>query len=268
MASRHGEYPEKVAMDMIILCSIRMVCLVTDREYDNHSAHPDPEQSMATPLPVSITALRTLPMFETLSNERLTKIASFASMRHVPRHAVVLQAGDRTDNIYLILNGELKVQISDEDGREVILSMLAAGEMFGEMGVIDDHPRSATVISTEPCDLVVIAKEDFKNCLAENFEVSLYIIFSLVKRLREADRKIESLALVDVYGRVARLLLEMAEIQNGRKVVTRRITRQDIAKTIGASREMVSRVMRDLQLRGLIEERDGCIWLQRAIKNT
>ena len=223
---------------------------------------------MASSLPVSITALRTLPMFETLSNQRLEEIAGFSSLRRVPRHTAVLQAGDRTDNIYLILTGELKVQISDHEGREVILSVLTAGEMFGEMGVIDEHPRSATVISTEACDLVVIAKDDFKSCLAENFEVSLYIIHSLVKRLREADRKIESLALVDVYGRVARLLLEMAELQDGRKVVTRRITRQDIAKTIGASREMVSRVMRDLQLRGLIAESEGCIWLHKDIENT
>ena len=223
---------------------------------------------MVSPSPISITALRTLPMFETLSNERLEEIASFASLRRVARHTTVLQAGDRTDNIYLILTGELKVQISDHEGREVILSVLTPGEMFGEMGVIDDHPRSATVISTEACDLVVIPKEGFKICLAENFEVSLYIIHSLVKRLREADRKIESLALVDVYGRVARLLLEMAETQDGRKVVTRRITRQDIAKTIGASREMVSRVMRDLQLRGLIEESEGRIWLHQDIEST
>jgi len=216
-------------------------------------------------LPVSITALRTLPMFESLSNERLEKIARFASLRSVARQTTVLLAGDRTDNIYLILTGMLKVQISDQEGREVILSMLAPGEMFGEMGVIDDHPRSATVISTGPCDLVVIPKDDFKVCLAENFEVSLYIIRNLVKRLRVADRKIESLALIDVYGRVARLLLEMAESENGRKVVRRHITRQDIAKTIGASREMVSRVMRDLQLQGLIEEVDGCIWLQEEI---
>ena len=165
---------------------------------------------MSSPIPASITALRTLPMFETLSNERLAKIAEFAVLRSVPRHTTVLQAGDRTDNLYLILTGELKVQISDHEGREVILSTLGTGEMFGEMGAMDDHPRSATVISTEPCDLVVIAKDDFKSCLAENFEISLYIIHSLVKRLREADRKIESLALIDVYGRVARLLLEMA----------------------------------------------------------
>ncbi len=218
--------------------------------------------------PVSIIALRVLPIFETLNDERLEEIARIASLRSVVRNSTIIRAGDRTDNIYLVLAGALKVQISDPDGREVILSLLGPGEMFGEMGVIDEHPRSATVVSTAPCDLVVIAKDDFKRCLAENFEVSLYIIENLVKRLRKADRKIESLALIDVYGRVARLLLEMAEIEGGRKVVRRRITRQDIAKTIGASREMVSRVMRDLQLQGLIEEIEGCIWLHEEIDDT
>ena len=108
---------------------------------------------------------------------------------------------------------------------------------------------------------MVISKADFQRCLADNFDVSLYIMRSLVKRLRQADRKIESLSLMDVYGRAARLLLELAEERDGRKVVTRKITRQDIARMIGASREMVSRVMRDLQTEGLIDERDGCIWL-------
>ena len=218
--------------------------------------------------PISTVALRTLPIFETLNAERLQEIARFASLRQVPRQTTILQAGDRTDYIYLVLAGTLKVQISDQDGREVILAMLGPGEMFGEMGAIDDHPRSATVITAEPCDLVVIAKDDFKRCLAENFEVSLYIIHNLVRRLRNADRKIESLALIDVYGRVARLLLDMAETDEGRKVVRRHITRQDIAKTIGASREMVSRVMRDLQVQGLIEEVDGCIWLRGEISGS
>ncbi|HUY01698.1 MAG TPA: helix-turn-helix domain-containing protein [Rhodocyclaceae bacterium] len=139
--------------------------------------------------------------------------------------------------------------------------MLGPGEFFGEMGIIDDHPRSATVKATESSNLVVISKADFQRCLADNFDVSLYIMRSLVKRLRQADRKIESLSLMDVYGRAARLLLELAEDRDGRKVVTRKITRQDIARMIGASREMVSRVMRDLQSGGLIDERDGCIWL-------
>ncbi|MBI3525554.1 MAG: Crp/Fnr family transcriptional regulator [Betaproteobacteria bacterium] len=215
--------------------------------------------------PVSFTALRTLPIFEALNDERLADIVPIAALRSVKRGAVILKAGDHTDNIYLVLAGSLKVKISDQGGREVILTVLGPGEMFGEMGAIDEHPRSATVVAAERCNLVVIAKDDFKRCLAENFEVSLYIIENLVKRLRKADRKIESLALIDVYGRVARLLLEMAEIEEGRKVVRRRITRQEIAKTIGASREMVSRVMRDLQLQGLIEEVNGSIWLCEQI---
>jgi CRP/FNR family cyclic AMP-dependent transcriptional regulator len=214
---------------------------------------------------VTVDALRSLPIFESLSVERLVPIARVAVFRKVPRGATILRAGDRTDFVYLILAGNLKVLVSDEEGREVILSNLNPGEFFGEMGVLDDNPRSATVITVAPCDLVVIAKSDFKRCLAENFDVSLYIMRNLVKRLRTADRKIESLALMDVYGRVARLLLDMAEVVDGQQMVKRKISKQDIAKMIGASREMVSRVMKDLALQGLIEEGGGRILLREKI---
>jgi CRP/FNR family cyclic AMP-dependent transcriptional regulator len=180
-----------------------------------------------------------------------------AMLRAIPRNTVVLSAGDSTDNIYFVLSGALKVQVSDEDGREVILSKLGPGELFGEMGVLDDHPRSATVLAVESSQVVVMGKADFKQCLVDNPDVSLFIMRNLTKRLRMADRNIESLALLDVYGRVARLLLESAENVDGRKVVTQKLTKQDIGKMIGASREMVSRVMRDLAAQGLIEERDG-----------
>ena len=206
---------------------------------------------------VSLTVLRALPIFEMLDDECLRPLTLVSMLRHIPRHTVVLHAGDSTDNIYFVLSGALKVQISDEEGREVILSMLGPGELFGEMGVLDDHPRSATVLAVESSEVVVIGKEDFKQCLVENPDVSLFIMRNLTKRLRLADRHIESLALLDVYGRVARLLLEMAETVDGRKVVTHKPTKQDIAKMIGASREMVSRVMRDLMVQGLIQECDG-----------
>lgn len=215
---------------------------------------------------VTVDALRSMPIFEALSVERLVPIARVAVFRKVPRGAAVLHAGDRTDFVYFILSGVLKVLVSDEEGREVILSSLGPGEFFGEMGVLDDNPRSATVVANTPCELIVISKADFKRCLAENFDVSLYIMRSLVKRLRSADRKIENLALMDVFGRVARLLLEMAEEdEDGQLVVRRKVSRQDIAKMIGASREMVSRVMKDLQQRGLIEEGDGGILLREKI---
>ena len=206
---------------------------------------------------VSLTILRALPIFETLDDDCLQPLTHVAMLRPIPRHTVVLHAGDRTDNIYFVLSGALKVQVSDEEGREVILSMLGPGELFGEMGVLDDHPRSATVLAVESSEVVVIGKDDFKRCLVENPDVSLFIMRNLVKRLRLADRNIESLALLDVYGRVARLLLESADVVNGRKVVTHKLTKQDIAKMIGASREMVSRVMRDLMAQGLIQEHDG-----------
>ncbi|MBZ0144284.1 MAG: cyclic nucleotide-binding domain-containing protein [Rhodocyclaceae bacterium] len=215
---------------------------------------------------VTVDALRSMPIFESLSIERLVPIARVAVFRKMPRAATILRAGDRTDFVYFILSGVLKVLVSDEEGREVILSNLGQGEFFGEMGVLDDNPRSATVVTNTPCELVVISKADFKRCLAENFDVSLYIMRSLVKRLRTADRKIESLALMDVYGRVARLLLELAEEDaDGQQVVMKKISKQDIAKMVGASREMVSRVMKDLSLQGLIEEGGGRILLREKI---
>ncbi len=221
---------------------------------------------MAQPQGITVDALRSMPIFESLSVERIVPIARVAMFRKVPRNHTILRAGDRTDFVYFVLSGTLKVLVSDEEGREVILSNLGAGEFFGEMGVLDDNPRSATVAATTPCELVVISKTDFRRCLAENFDVSLYIMRNLVKRLRTADRKIESLALMDVYGRVARLLLEMAERgEDGQMVVKRKISKQDIAKMVGASREMVSRVMKDLQQQGLIEEGGGRILLREKI---
>jgi CRP/FNR family cyclic AMP-dependent transcriptional regulator len=155
--------------------------------------------------------------------------------------------------------------MSDADGKEVILTILGPGEFFGEMGLIDDAPRSASVIAIEPCELLAITRRDFKKCLAENFEMSMAVMRGLVRRLREADRKIGSLALLDVYGRVARLLLDMAETVDGQKMVTKRLPKQDIAKMIGASREMVSRVMKDLQVGGFIEMRGSTIVLRDSI---
>lgn len=220
---------------------------------------------MATPYPVSSAALRSFSVFRGLPDDRLDAVGRVSMMRSVPRGSVVVHAGDRTDFVYFVLTGNAKVLVSDEEGREVILSILGPGEMFGEMSVLDENPRSATVVAVTPATLVAISKGDFRRLLAENFDLSLQIMRSLVGRLREADRKIESLALMDVYGRVARLLLEMSETIEDTRIVTRKISKQDIAKMIGASREMVSRVMKDLQVRGLIREANGRIYLGASI---
>ena len=121
------------------------------------------------------------------------------------------------------------------------------------------------MVAIEPCELLSVTKRAFRKCLLENVEVAMAVLRVVVRRLREADRKIGSLALLDVYGRVARLLLDMAENVDGEKVVTKRLPKQDIAKMIGASREMVSRVMKDLQTGGYIEMRGSTIVLRDTI---
>jgi len=214
---------------------------------------------------VSTLLLRNVPLFATLPDSQLALLTSVVSRRAFPRGTTVIAAGDSTDSLYVVISGRLKVMMSDDEGREVILSMLGPSEYFGEMALIDDSPRSASVITLEACELLVLAKRDFKKCVAENFEMSMTLMRGLVKRLRDADQKIGSLALMDVYGRVARLLLEMSEKIDGQQVVTRKVAKQDIAKMIGASREMVSRVMKDLQSGGFIEVRGNSIYLRENI---
>jgi len=214
---------------------------------------------------VSTAVLKAVPLFASFPEDQLRMLTTVVTRKSLPRSSTVMASGDPTDSLYIVLSGRLKVMMSDAEGKEVILSILGPGEFFGEMGLIDDAPRSASVVSIEACELLSIAKRDFKKCLAENFEMAQAVMRGLVRRLRDADRKIGSLALLDVYGRVARLLLDMAETVDGEKIVTKRLPKQDIAKMIGASREMVSRVMKDLQMGGYIEVRGSNIVLRDTI---
>ena len=206
----------------------------------------------ATNTGLSLVVLRNVPLFAELNEAELEKISRVSSRKRVERGAFVVHAGDSTDSLYILLSGRAKVTNTDSDGREIILAWLGQGEFFGEMGLIDGSPRSANVVATETCELLVLSKEAFHRCMQDNFQVAQRLMQILVHRLREADRNIESLALLDVYGRVARLLLELSEEENGRRVVKNKISKQDMARMIGASREMVSKVMRDLELSGFV----------------
>jgi CRP/FNR family cyclic AMP-dependent transcriptional regulator len=214
---------------------------------------------------VSTTVLKSVPLFASVPEEQIRTLAGVVTRRSAPRGSVIMAAGDQIDSLYIVISGRLKVMMGDSDGKEVILSLIGPGEFFGEMGLIDESPRSASVVTIEPCELLSIAKRDFRSCLQENPDMAMAVMKGLVRRLREADRKIGSLALLDVYGRVARLLLDMSEDVNGQKMVTKRLPKQDIAKMIGASREMVSRVMKDLQMGGYIEMRGSSIVLRDTI---
>ena len=196
--------------------------------------------------------LKSVPLFSSFSDAQLNTVLTCVQHRSYPRGAFILRAGEETDALYIILSGRVKVLIPDEEGHEVILSMMGSQEFFGEMGLLDDLPRSAAVETLEACELLRLSKAGFTNVLKDNFELAMMIIRNLVRRLRDADRKIESLALIDVYGRVARLLIDMAQNVEGKWIVEHAPPKQEIARMIGASREMVSRVVKDLHRKGLI----------------
>ena len=198
--------------------------------------------------------LRTVPLLGGVPEADLRTLATFARERSIPRGGVILSQGAAGDALYLIRNGQVKVAIIAEDGREVILSVLAPGSFFGEMALLDDEPRSAHVIAMTPTTLLQLRREDFRARLRASTDLSIALLRELSRRLRRADDTITSLMLLDVNGRVAHLLLELAHEEggDGHVRIGRRLTHAAIGQMVGASRETVSRTMRNLVLRNVI----------------
>jgi CRP/FNR family cyclic AMP-dependent transcriptional regulator len=196
--------------------------------------------------------LKAVPLFSSLSDEEVRVLGTCLQQRRYPRGSFILRVGEEIDALYVIVSGRVKVVIPAEQGHEVILTVLGPTEYFGEMGLLDDKRRSASVETLVACEMLRFPKAAFVNCLKDNFELAMILIRNLVERLRRADRSIESLALYDVYGRVVRLLRDQAVQIDGLWVVNHAPAKQEMARMIGASREMVSRVMKDLQRRGQI----------------
>ena len=196
--------------------------------------------------------LRRVPLFSHLTDADIERLAESARERNYPKNSVILFEDDPGDALYMVITGQVKVVLIGEDGREVILSVLREGQFFGEMALIDDEPRSAHVIAMLDSNLLVLRREDFQRRLQESPTIALGLLHELSGRLRKADDKIGGLVLLDVNGRVARLLLQMADENDG-KTITRRVTHHTIAQMIGSSRETVSRTIRDLADRGWLE---------------
>lgn len=203
----------------------------------------------------SALLLRNVPLFSSLTEAQCELLAPCVRRRTYARGATIIDAGGRTESLHIIVSGRAQVVMSNAKGDQVILAILRAGEHFGEMGLIDDLPRTVSVVAREACEVLVLSKQDFQGCLHQNFELAMAVARALVRRLREADTRIGNLALLDVYGRVAQLLMQESEEVDGIRFVRSKISKSDIARMIGASRERVSRVMRDLRERGFVEPR-------------
>jgi CRP/FNR family transcriptional regulator, cyclic AMP receptor protein len=195
--------------------------------------------------------LATVPILGGLSREELERFADLTREKDYPKGSVILFEDDPGDSLYLVREGRVKVVLVGEDGREVILGVLGVGEHFGELSLIDDQPRSAHVIAMEDSQLLVLRREDFRKRVEASPAVAWALLTELSRRLRRADGKIGGLVLLDVPGRIARLLLDFAAESSGDQI-EKPLTHQTIAQMIGASRETVSRSMRDFQDAGWI----------------
>jgi CRP-like cAMP-binding protein len=195
--------------------------------------------------------LLTVPLFKGLEPSALQRFAEATREKSYPRGSVILFEHDPGDALFIVRQGRVKVVLIGDDGREVILGVLGVGDHFGELALIDDQPRSAHVIAMEDATLLVLHRDDFKKRVEESPSISWALMQELSRRLRKADDKIGGLVLLDVPGRIARLLLDAAEAA-GSDSLDRPLTHQTIANMIGASRETVSRAMKAFQETGWI----------------
>ena len=193
--------------------------------------------------------LATVPLLQGLDDAELTRLAELMRERSYPKGSIILFEDDPGDSLFIVRSGRVKVVLVGEDGREVILTILGPGEHFGELSLIDGQPRSAHVIAVEDTQLVVLRREDFRKRVDQSPALAWALLTALSRRLRRADEQIGRLVLLDVHGRIAKLLLDNAGPDG---VIEKRLTHQTIAQMIGASRETVSRAMREFQERGLI----------------
>jgi CRP/FNR family cyclic AMP-dependent transcriptional regulator len=195
--------------------------------------------------------LATVPILGGLNREELERFAELTREKDYPKGSVILFEDDPGDSLFIVREGRVKVVLVGEDGREVILGVLGIGEHFGELSLIDDQPRSAHVIAMEDSQLLVLRREDFRRRVESSPAVAWSLLTELSRRLRRADGKIGGLVLLDVPGRIAALLLDFAG-ESGSDQIDKPLTHQTIAQMIGASRETVSRSMRDFQDAGWI----------------
>lgn len=211
--------------------------------------------------------LRNVPFFSDLSDVDLAQIATVVTRRNYPPDNLIVLAEDEGDSLFVILSGQVKVSILNEDGREVILAVLGEGEFFGEMSLLDGKPRSATVIATQETNAIILRRPDFLRLVDRNPKMAIRVVAALTARLRKADRKIESLALMDVSGRVASVVLQIAEERGAQTpkgvCIHNPPNQQALANMAGTSRETVSRVLKRLKEQGYLSMRGKDIVIVR-----
>ena len=209
--------------------------------------------------------LENVSLFNKLGESERKALSEQMVSQVYPKNTVVICEGDASDSLFVMLTGRVKVYLSDDEGKEIILDTHEPGDYFGEVVMFDDEPRSASVVTLEKSKLGMITKTNFEKCMLENPQIAIEVIRGLITRLRRSTENVRSLALLDVYGRVARLMLDLAEETEGVLMINEPLTQQDIADRVGSSREMISRIFKDLKIGGYIEIKDKKIIIKEQL---
>lgn len=213
---------------------------------------------------MSVDIFRTIPLFTNLDSSDLEQIAAASVIRSFERKSIIITEGDSSSSLYVILSGEVKVYVSDEDGKTNIVNRLHPGDYFGELSLIDDEPRSASVEAVSKCRMSILSRQYFVDYLEKHPRVAISLLKEIGQRLRNTTSHAKNLALMDVFGRVAHVLLQAAVEEDGR-LITPALTQQDIAEQVGASREMVSRIFKDLKAGGYVEQEGKRVIINKRI---
>lgn len=200
-----------------------------------------------------------------LQTETLSAIAATGVTRTFPRNSVLINEGDVGDSLFIIVSGKVKVFASNEQGREFIIDFHGPGEYVGEMS-LDGARRSASVVTVEPTTCAVVNRAQFREFILAHPDFALHLIERLIHRVRVTTGNLKSLALSDVYGRLVRLLNALAlPVDGGRHVVPEKLTQQDIADRVGASRDMIGKLMKDLIAGGYLAVEDRTITVLKKL---
>ena len=199
---------------------------------------------------VTAAALKSVPLFSTLSEAELSLMLASTQHRNYATRAMILRAGEAADGLYVVLSGRVRLRLADGNGHEIIVAEVGPGELFGDIGLTDGATRLGDVPALQACEILFVPRKNVLECLAQDPAATFSLLSSVIDRLGEAYRKIGTLALVDVYGRVARVLLEAGSEVRGEWLV--QPGSEQIAAMVGASREMVSRVVKSMINQGLV----------------
>jgi CRP/FNR family transcriptional regulator, cyclic AMP receptor protein len=207
--------------------------------------------------------MKTAAESQTLRDTVLREIAAKGGVKRYPANAVLIHEGDESDALFIVLSGRVKVYAANAAGKEVILNTHGPGEHFGELA-LDGGARSASVMTLEPTSCAVVSGANLRDFIVDHPDFALHLIRHLIGRLRALTGSVKSLALEDVYSRVVSLLQQLSQPEAAHRVIRERLTQQEIAERVGSSREMVSRIFKELSAGGFIRVESGRITLLRT----